>query len=83
MARDYVAEIDSFKRRIANIEKKNAAVEAEIRVIKKTLKNNYGFNSIEEAKKYVTKLEKEISIQTDELENSIYELREILDGLEG
>lgn len=83
MARDYVAEIDSFKRRIDTIEKKNSTVEAEIRLIKKTLKNNYGFNSIEEAKKYVTKLEKEITEQSEELENSIYELREILDGLEG
>lgn len=83
MARDYAAEIDSLKRRISSIEKNNASVEAEIRVIKKTLKSNYGFNSIEEAKKYVTKLEKEITEQSEELENSIYELREILDGLEG
>lgn len=83
MARDYAAEIDSLKRRINSIEKNNASVEAEIRVIKKTLKSNYGFNSIEEAKKYVTKLEKEITEQSEELENSIYELREILDGLEG
>jgi len=82
MGKDYSKIIAELKTRIQNIAQENAKIEGGISAITKKMKKDYGVESVEEARKLVTKLNGEISDMVQEVDSEIYKIREILDGYE-
>ena len=83
MSKDYAKILTSYKSRLDSIKQKSMMVDAEIESLNKRLKKELGVNSLSEAKKLSIKLNGEIQELTTEIDEELYEIREILDGLEG
>ena len=83
MSKDYAKILTSYKSRLDSIKQKSMMVDAEIESLNKRLKKEFGVNSLSEAKKLSIKLNGEIQELTTEIDEELYEIREILDGLEG
>ena len=82
MSKDYAKILTSCKSRLDSIKQKSMMVDAEIESLNKRLKKEFGVNSLSEAKKLSIKLNGEIQELTTEIDEELYEIREILDGLE-
>jgi predicted nucleic acid-binding Zn-ribbon protein len=82
MGKDYSKIISELKTRIQRISQENAKIEGGISAVTKKMKKDYGIETIEEARKMVTKLNGEISEMVEEVDSEIYKIREILDGYE-
>ena len=82
MSKDYAKILTSYKSRLDSIKQKSMMVDAEIESLNKRLKKEFGVNSLSEAKKLSIKLNGEIQELTTEIDEELYEIREILDGLE-
>ena len=82
MGKDYAKILTSYKSRLDSIKQKSMMVDAEIESLNKRLKKEFGVNSLSEAKKLSIKLNGEIQELTTEIDEELYEIREILDGLE-
>ena len=82
MSKDYAKILTSYKSRLDSIKQKSMMVDAEIESLNKRLKKEFGVSSLSEAKKLSIKLNGEIQELTTEIDEELYEIREILDGLE-
>lgn len=82
MAKDYAAIISDIRTKVNRISQENAKIDGEISAITKKMKKERGINSVDEAKKMITKLNGEIVEATNEIESEIYEIKEILDGFD-
>ena len=83
MSKDYAKILTSYKSRLDSIKQKSMMVDAEIESLNKRLKKEFGVSSLSEANKLSIKLNGEIQELTTEIDEELYEIREILDGLEG
>lgn len=82
MDKDYSSMITNLKNRVNRLAQENARIEGEISATTKRMKKEQGINSVEEAKKRITKLNGEITEHVAEMESEIYEIKEILDGFD-
>jgi len=82
MGKDYTKILNILSNRINDITQENSRIEWQIATISKKMKKDFGCSKLKEAKTYATKLNGEISKMEAEVESEIYEIKEIMDGIE-
>ena len=81
MTQDYTRILTNLEKRLNDFKARENQLEGAIQAAKKSL-NAMGLSSPEEARKYLIRLEGEKQELENELDNSINEIREILDEYE-